>query len=105
MCPTRVPLEKRRPGDVVRITLQRLARSGASGPYQQDGQEAAGNNVECQAKARPPMRYARVWEEAVMDQIKNSVHKASNCEPKTDFEGEQCHQQTPGDQGLDNHHV
>jgi hypothetical protein len=91
----------------VKRIMPQISASRASAPYQQNGQEDAGYNVEYQAKAGPPMRHARVVQEAVMNEVKNSVtYKASNCEPKTDLEGKQRHQQeTRGDQGLKNHHV
>jgi hypothetical protein len=46
-------------------------------PHQQNSQEAANSDIECQTKTGPPMRYARIFDEPVMDEVKNPVaHKA-----------------------------
>src|SRR5882762_2966977 len=66
-----------------RVRVERKARA----PHQAQGQQRAENSIECQTETGPPMWYAGVFNEQVMDEIKNAVaQKGGDYEPKVSFE-------------------
>ena len=52
--------------------------------HQVHGQQTAEGHIKCQAEARPPMWYPRIFDGEVMDEVKNSVpNQGRDHEPKT----------------------
>src|SRR5437016_4232975 len=62
-------------GATRRATSDRPCEAGA--PYQQNGQQPTGDNIECQAETGPPHRDARILNEQTMKKVENTVSSQS----------------------------